>query len=72
LRLLREPATDAPALRRLAAARAAGGCVTVFRTQGWRLAQRGDEMLLLNPAEADAGPGPLHFWRDQVVEDRAG
>ncbi|WP_372616953.1 hypothetical protein [Falsiroseomonas sp.] len=72
LRLLREPASDAAALRRLATARTAGGCVTVFRGQGWRLLERTGEMLRLAPAEEGAGPGPLYFWRDQVVEERAG
>jgi hypothetical protein len=71
LHVLREPATDAAALRRLAAARTEGGCVTAFRTQGWRLVERAGEIIRLTPAEAGAGPGPLHFWRDQVVEDRA-
>ncbi|HEV7265552.1 MAG TPA: hypothetical protein VGN83_11610 [Falsiroseomonas sp.] len=72
LRLLREPALDAEGLRRLAAARTAGGCVTVFRGQGWRLLERTQDMLRLAPAAEGAGPGPLYFWRDQLVEERAG
>lgn len=79
LRLLR-PATppDAAALRSLAAARAEGGCVTVFPAQSWRLVERGTEMLRLAPVAAGgreaagAQPGPLFFWRDEVVEDRGG
>lgn len=68
---LREQAEpDAAARRRLAAWRAAGGCVTVFRQQPWRLVEAGGETLRLAPA----GPGEgatLHFWRDQVAEERA-
>jgi hypothetical protein len=71
LRLLREPAADPAALRRLAAARAEGGCVTVFRTSTWRLQQRSDDMLRLAPMEGGA-TGPLYFWRDQVQEERGG
>ncbi len=69
LRLLREAdATDAAQLRRLAATRAAGGCVTIFRGQSWRLVEPGAETLRLSPV--DGGAGPLHFWRDEVTEDR--
>ncbi|PWS38820.1 hypothetical protein DFH01_06105 [Falsiroseomonas bella] len=71
LRLLREPAADPAALRRLAAARAEGGCVTVFRTSSWRLQQRTEDMLRLSPVEG-AATGQLYFWRDQVQEDRGG
>lgn len=72
LRRLREPAAGAEALRSLAAARAAGGCVTVFPGQAWRLLQDGGDVLRLAPESEGGGPGPLHFWRDQVTEDRPG
>lgn len=68
LRMLREaPADDAAALRRLAAARVRGGCVTAFRTGSWRLVEQSGPLVRLAPAE---GGGPLYFWRDEVTEDR--
>ncbi len=70
LRLLREErGGGAQALRRLAAARASGGCVTVFRAAGWRASEPGGPTIRLTPVEG--GP-PLHFWRDEVVEERPG
>jgi hypothetical protein len=74
LQSLREPpGADPAALRRLAAARASGGCVTVFRAMSWRILERADDMLRLAPAEADNGAtGPLFFWRDQVVQEGGG
>jgi hypothetical protein len=65
LRLLRE-AGDGD-LRRLASARAAGGCVTVFRASAWRVAGQENGMIRLAPAE---GGAPLWFWRDEVTEER--
>uniref|UniRef100_UPI0022EB59B5 hypothetical protein n=1 Tax=Falsiroseomonas oryzae TaxID=2766473 RepID=UPI0022EB59B5 len=76
LRQLRaEPEPDAAALRRLAAARAAGGCVTVFRSLPWRVLDSQGEILRLGPADGGAegarrAPGPLYFWRNEVAEDR--
>jgi hypothetical protein len=68
LRLLREEGEgSAQSLRRLAAARAAGGCVTVFRVLAWRLLDGGGQILRLAPAD---GGRPLYFWRDEVVEER--
>jgi hypothetical protein len=61
------------AMRRLAALRAAGGCVTVFRALAWRLVEAGPDAVRLEPVPG-AGPartGPLWFRRDQVAEDRA-
>jgi hypothetical protein len=54
-------------LRRLASARAAGGCVTVFRASAWRAAEREGGMIRLAPA---AGGAALWFWRDEVTEER--
>ncbi len=65
LRLMRE-AGDGD-LRRLAATRAAGGCVTVFRATAWRLAESGEGMVRLAPSSNGA---PLWFWRDEVTEER--
>jgi hypothetical protein len=68
LRLLREEGEGtAQSLRRLAAARAAGGCVTVFRVLAWRLLEAGGPILRLSPADSGR---PLYFWRDEVVEER--
>ncbi len=68
LRLLRADGEgSAQSLRRLAAARAAGGCVTVFRVLAWRLVEGGGPILRLAPAD---GSRPLYFWRDEVVEER--
>jgi hypothetical protein len=77
LRRLREPASGAEALRGLAAVRVAGGCVTVFPGQSWRLVERGTDIVRLAPVTPEGAPqaggtGPLHFWRDQVVEERGG
>jgi hypothetical protein len=74
LQRLREPVEPGAAgLRRLAALRAAGGCVTVFRAVPLRLVETGAEILRLEPVVAE-GPsrptGPLYFWRDQVAEER--
>jgi hypothetical protein len=77
LRILREDTGGDPAaLRRLAAARATGGCVTVFRATGWRLVEPGSDAVRLAPVAPDGAagprpPGPLWFWRDQVAEERA-
>jgi hypothetical protein len=68
LQLLREaPAGDAAALRRLAAARARGGCVTVFRNGSWRLVDQRGALMRLSPADGGAS---LYFWRDEVAEER--
>lgn len=67
LRLLRDAGDDE--LRRVAGARAAGGCVTVFRAAAWRLVERGDVMLKLAPAD---GGSALWFWRNEVAEQRGG
>jgi hypothetical protein len=65
LRLLRE-AGDGD-LRRLASARVAGGCVTVFRASAWRVAAQENGMIRLAP---DSGGAALWFWRDEVAEER--
>lgn len=62
---------DAAARRRLAAWRATGGCVTVFRAQSWRLVEVAGETLRLAPADQEGG-ATVHFWRDEVAEEPAG
>jgi hypothetical protein len=71
LREVTEP--GAAGLRRLATLRAAGGCVTVFRTSAWRLVETGPEALRLEllPVKGARRTGALWFRRDQVVEERA-
>ena len=77
LRRLREPAVGADALRGLAAARAAGGCITVFPGQAWHVISRDGDLLRMAPVTLEgtpqaSGSGPLYFWRDQVAEERGG
>jgi hypothetical protein len=74
LQRLREPAeAGAAGLRRLAALRASGGCVTVFRSLPMRLVEPGAEIVRLEAVAAESAArqtGPLYFWRDQVTEER--
>jgi hypothetical protein len=65
--LRQETETGPAALRRLAAVRARGGCVTAFRVSEWRLLGTSGSLVRLAPA---AGGDPLYFRRDEVAEER--
>lgn len=67
--LRRETEAGPAALRRLAALRARGGCVTAFRVSEWRLLGTSGALVRLAPA---GGGDPLYFRRDEVTEERSG